>query len=56
MRDDFLSQDWANHHHLFTGDLHKLFRNFRESMEHLTRQQFDAPWRVQERRENCPTQ
>ena len=56
MRDDYLSQDWANHHHLFTSDLHKLLRAFSESMEQLTRQQFDAPWRVPAHRNNCPTQ
>lgn len=45
MSDDFLGADWsANRQHL-TAFIHKLTQGFMESMEELSRQQFDAPWR-----------
>lgn len=45
MSDDFLGADWsANSQHL-TAFIHKLTQGFMESMEQLSRQQFDAPWR-----------
>ena len=55
MRDDFLGAEWsANHRHL-TSAFHKLVDAFFESMEELTRQQFDAPWQNRSRAEppNC---
>jgi hypothetical protein len=55
MRDDYLDRSWADHHHRFTGSFHKLVRDFAESMEHLTTQQFAAPWRKPARRDDCPT-
>jgi hypothetical protein len=45
MRDDFLGAEWSANRHHFTLFVHKLIGDFFESMEGLTRQQFDAPWR-----------
>lgn len=45
MRDDFLSADWARHHHDLSGGLHKLLAIVAASMERLHRAQFDAPWK-----------
>ena len=59
MRDDYLDRSWADHHHRLSGALnkaiHKLIRSVRVAMEHLNRQQFDAPWRRPARRTGCPT-
>jgi hypothetical protein len=55
MRDDYLDRSWADHHFEFTGAFHKLLRSLKVSMESLTAQQFDAPWRHPARRESCPT-
>jgi len=45
MRDDFLGAEWSANRHHFNAALHKLFDTFIGSMEALSRQQFDAPWR-----------
>ncbi|MDB5711087.1 MAG: hypothetical protein JWL96_3157 [Sphingomonas bacterium] len=55
MRDDYLDRSWADHHFEFTDAFHKLLVSFKVSMESLTAQQFDAPWRRPTRRESCPT-
>lgn len=45
MRDDFLGAEWAANHLSLSTFIHKLFHGFMESMDELSRQQFDAPWR-----------
>lgn len=55
MRDDYLDRSWADHHLDFTTAIHKLARSFRLSMESLTAQQFDAPWRRAARRDGGTT-
>ena len=55
MRYDFLDRSWADNHFEFSDAIHKLLHSFRVSMESLTAQQFDAPWRRPTPRESCPT-
>ncbi len=54
MRDDYLDRSWADYHDHLSGDIHraihKFVRSFRVAMEHLNRQQFDAPWKRPVRR------
>ena len=45
MRDDFLSDTWADNHAQLSISIHKLFNKVVESFERLHARQFDAPWR-----------
>ena len=55
MRDDFLTQSWANSHLSFaqavTGAIAGIARAAKGGFARLHREQFDAPWR--QRRPNC---
>lgn len=48
MNDPFLTRDWAEHHHDFTGPLYAAIRRaadvVRVSLNRLHRYEFDAPW------------
>ena len=55
MRDDYLDRSWADHHLQFAASFHKFIGDFAQSMEHLTAQQFAAPWRKPTRRDDHPT-
>ncbi len=44
MRDDFLGAEWSANRHHFHAAINKAIHAFLESMDELTRQQFDAPW------------
>ncbi|MEO7679642.1 MAG: hypothetical protein ABIS14_02970 [Sphingomonas sp.] len=54
MRDDYLDRSWADHHHKLGIGFDKLFTAFMVSMERLTVQQFDAPWREKSKRDRHP--
>jgi hypothetical protein len=54
MNDPFLTRDWAERHHDFTGPLHdalaRIGETLRVSLAKLHRYEFDAPWQRIERR------
>lgn len=45
MRDDYLSRDWADHHHRTSGGLAALFAAIGTGLARLNAYEFDAPWR-----------
>ena len=54
MRDDFLSADWAAHHHKLSRDIHKVFSTILVGLAWLNAYQFDAPWRHDRRPDGKP--
>ncbi|MEN2785647.1 hypothetical protein ACFOKI_11460 [Sphingomonas qilianensis] len=49
MRDDFLTSDWADHHHLVSRDIHKLVKRIIFGFKRLQARQFYAPWKKERR-------
>uniref|UniRef100_UPI0035C9BF14 hypothetical protein n=1 Tax=uncultured Sphingomonas sp. TaxID=158754 RepID=UPI0035C9BF14 len=54
MRDDFLSQDWAEHHGQLSAFLGGLIDQARVAFERLAARAYDAPWRPDATRLNDP--
>lgn len=46
MRDDFLSQNWAEHHGRLSTFLGDLLDQTRIAFERLVARAYDAPWRT----------
>ncbi len=44
MRDDILSNNWADNHGKLTSSLHRLIGVLGRSLARLNAYQFDAPW------------
>lgn len=45
MRDDFLTQSWANSQHSFSRSIADLIQAASVGFTRVNRKQFDAPWR-----------